>query len=289
MKMRAWSRSETKWMLFATMLPLALLAAALLYEWNNRVPEVHIPQGVAPSPNAFDFYQSAAQTYVPPRIGSKIDFHIDNTSTRYCALYSAEYSRRYPPARKVAYLRANAAALRFLKQGLRYKYLQPPERDARSAGYYSRYRDLARLLLVEAHARAQRSDWDGAADSLLDTMQFGHDVPRGGALIANLVGIAIRRMAERDFKAVLPHLSLRKTRDAARRMETMQSTQVSAALALEEEKRAIQGAILKLIRERDFRPLYVTYGCLEGCDVSDQQYQEDLTRCRAFCRFGSPG
>jgi hypothetical protein len=276
MKQLELSRGEIKWLLLSGFASALFLGLGALYAWNNRVPDIAIPQAAPPSPNAFDFFQKAAAAYVPPRLGSRIDAHIDTTLDHPVVLFSPEYSRRYPLARQLAFLKQNTVTLRLLRRGLQYSYLQPPERDARTPAYYSRYRDMARLLLVEAHARAQRGNWDGATDSLLDTFHLGYEVPRGGALIAGLTGMAICAYAVKDFKAVLPHISPAKARNAARKIEKWQSTRVREAQSLEEEKRAMQGAILELIRSRDFRPLYVVYACLEGCGVSDERYHQDL-------------
>jgi hypothetical protein len=100
-------------------------------------------------------------------------------------------------------------------------------------------------------------------------------MPRG-PLRAGLNGAAIRLMAIKDFQEILPQLSILKARDAARRIEKWQSAQVNVEQALAEEKRAMQGTIVGLIRARDFRPLYVSYGCIGNCNVSDEQYRRAL-------------
>jgi hypothetical protein len=285
MRRLLFSPSERRWLLLSAAIPALLLGFGALYAWNNRVPDLVIPHATPPSPNAFDFFQEAAAAYVPARIGWRIDGHIDTTSRNTLPLFSAEYSRRYPLSRKLAYLKQNAKTLRLMRQGLKYSYLQPPERDAFTSDYYKSYRDIARLLLVESHARAQRGDWDGAADSLLDTIHFGNEVPRGGALIAGLVGVAIRATAVKDFKAILPHVSRNKARTAIHNMEKWQSQQVSFAQSLEEEKRAMQSNILTLIRSHDFRPLYVSFACLDGCSVSDAEYQQAMNELSVFLKM----
>jgi hypothetical protein len=51
-------------------------------------------------------------------------------------------------------------------------------------------RTLASLLILEGHERAEMGDPRGAAERYLDAVRFGCDL-RGGALLENLVGIAI--------------------------------------------------------------------------------------------------
>lgn len=275
MKTRVWDGSEKRMLAFSAGICLLLLLLGGLHAWNNRIPDLHIPETPQPQNNALAFYRRAVESYVEPPPDT--DSHLDTSRSKPMPFGSAEYQIFYPLARKQAALQANAPALKFLRQGLQREYSQPPERNGKQVVNYSRYRDFARLLIVEAHARAQQKNWDGAADSLLDTLKLGYQTPRGGALIAGLSGIAIRARAYKDFLIVLPHLSADKARDVSRRIAALQATAITPAQILEEEKRAMQGVILKMLRRNGLREMYVAYGCgPEPCDVPKEQYERDL-------------
>ena len=273
------SRGEKRLLGWSSAICALLLGAGALYERNNRVPDLRIPQAPLPAPNAYDSYQTATRLFVPPKVtvkGTAVDRQFDSWGDQ-PALYSAAYRARFPLARQHAFLRLNAPALAAVRAGLSLPYLQPPEREGKQVVQDGRYRTLARLLLVEAHARGQSGDWDGAAQSLLDVYRLGTQTARGGALIAALSGSQIRAMAQNELEIVTPHLSAAQARAAARRIEALQDDGVWAR-ALEEEKRAMQSAMLALIRGRDWRPVYLSYPCLSatGCPVSPQQYERDL-------------
>lgn len=283
------ARHEKRMLWWSSGICLLALSLGGLYEWNNRVPTLRIPQATPPLDNAYDHYARAAKAYVAPiitRKGMAPDGVVDNYAEQ-PPLFSAAYRARYPLAGQRAFLRANATTLGEIKAGLKLDYLQPPERGLKSQNGME-HRTLARLLLVESHARAGVNDWDGAAQSLLDIQHMGVQSAHGGALRVFGSSLAIRKMAHDDFWRILPHLSAAKARDAARQLE--KTAPVEPAKALGEEKRATQSAILGLIRGRDWRPLYVSYGCIDiggtgGCDISEEQYQHDLYALPALLKM----
>jgi hypothetical protein len=252
---------------------------------QNRLPDVVIPASVLPVHNAYDCYQSALQVYKTPIYlapGTAVDFHLDNYKDQYgkpADFPGYEYNRRYPLSRKQIFLQKNAEAIRLVRQGLSLPYVHPSEQDLPKKISRGTYSDLARLLLVEAHAYAQAGNWDKSCDSLLDILRLGYQVPHGGALITALRGRTIRSLAIREFRWVLPRLSASRARHAIRQIEQWQKSQVTAEQTLKNEKREMQANILALLKTRDLRPLYVVYGCgPEPCDVPEEQYQNDLDR-----------
>lgn len=243
-------------------LPLAL---AGFYERNNRVPQVHLMPRVVPNPNAETWFLKAYASYVPPPrnmgvAGGGVDLPFEEVSARVIPTpYTAQYNRIYPLARKTAFLRANAVALANLRRGLQLPYAYSLSGYAGSDTYWSHFRLLTRLLLVEAHARAQQSDWDGAADSLLDAYRLVCVLHQEAPLTALHTGYKIRTLVRRDFWALSPYLSARKSRDAARKIEKILSQVPSFALSLTWEKRCRQEMMLRLIEQGDFRLLYTGY------------------------------
>ena len=236
--------------------PLALGGFGGYYGWLNRVLPGALPQAPMPAVNAFDTYGRALANFSIWSATTNLDAHVDTMGKREWEFGSRDYNRRYPLARKQAFLQRNARAFALLRQALDQPYVQPPERNAVFVAPYSRYRNLSRALLVEAHAHAQRGHWDKAADSLIDAMRFGHQIPHGGALAAGLTGIAIRTMAQRDFKFVLPYISAAKARECVRVLERLHDTRPTAADALREEKWAGQGFISQFNNTQSWDKLY---------------------------------
>ena len=258
------SRKEKRLLVFTTTLSLGFLALNGIYQWNNRVPDVVIPETPMPKDNALHYYQRAVKLYVqPPATGPAVDWHLDNSRpARVTEMYSKEYDRFYPLARKQAFLKRNAKAIAIWREGLKRRYVQPPEREAKTVVELGPFRMLARdLIAIEARAKAQGGDWDGAADSSLDIIHFGYEVPRGGPLRIGLVGIAIRKIGLHEMWPILPYLSVAKKRELIRKLEALRPTRVTIVETMEEEKRSMQRFILKMTRERDFRLLFVEPSC----------------------------
>ncbi|HEX8237297.1 MAG TPA: hypothetical protein VF600_15160 [Abditibacteriaceae bacterium] len=269
-KASRYSSKEKRLFILIAVAALSLAAAGGAYKWNNRVLRVTIPQTAMPQHNALQWYERALAGHIAPATKPAPDVHLDNIASVPAGageLYSSAYNKRYPLAAKRIFLKSNAQTIALWRQGLKLRYVQRPEREAKAVADYKGYRDLAKLMIVEAHARAQSGDWDGAADSLLDILHFGHEVPRGAALIAGLVSIAIRDMALKELWVVRPHLSSARARKLAQDIYALHESRITIAQTLEEEKRAMQRFILKMTRERDFRPLFVESICVLGCST----------------------
>lgn len=108
-------------------------------------------------------------------------------------------------------------------------------------------------------------------------MTLSQQTFQGAALSGAFSASAVEGMANEEWLLLIPHLSRNTLVKSARRLENLTHNRKTYAQILEEEKRAGQGIILKLIRSGDFRPLYVVYGCgPEPCNVSEEQYEQDL-------------
>jgi len=65
-----------------------------------------------------------------------------------------------------------------------------------TAAYYSKFRELARFLRVDAEVHAAKGDFRDAARSALDAMAMGAQIPHGSTLIGGLVGSRARQQDE---------------------------------------------------------------------------------------------
>lgn len=216
-----------------------LLGCVLWWTHINEEPTVVIPTPQLPSPNAFDFYVKAAKTHAALKaVTIGVDAIDPVTDKKFDATPSPhQLAQRYPTAPKVRWVKKCAPALQTLRQGFAYEYLAPPQRAAPISNIYlSQFRDLARLMVIESHSRSEQGDWAGASRSTLDTLRLGHDVARGGPMIAALVGYAINAIGRKELESILPHLDATAAKNAAKQIEALEAGRFPLAEAIREEK-----------------------------------------------------
>jgi hypothetical protein len=221
------------------------LAAGGFWYWINIPPQIKIPTPVMPKPNGYDYFIRAGAAYVEDSKG------VDELTDRHDPVPGK--TKQYPIAAKEAWLRQNAKAFQFLREGLKYPALHSPVRSGDSSIKYGKFRDLARALMVESHVRAARGDWPGAAGSALDSLEFAYDLQRGGPLIAGLVGNAVQAISLREMYHISPHLNASAARQAAQRIEHLYAGRFPYFKTLQEEKWAHQAEMLEMMNEKNWR------------------------------------
>lgn len=256
--------------------PLAILVlVGLLWAHNlNENPVVHVPTPVMPSPNAFDDYVAAGNSL---RDEEKISLAI---TQRPGAMASLRSKHIYSPAEKATLVAENNSALTRLRRGFSSPYLSPPARSIRDKfPYYSHERDLARLLYLQAQVRQSQGNWGGAADSSLDAIRLGEDVPHGSVMIGALVGIACQAIGRRPLWRDVDHLSASEARAAARRLEAIQAQRVPFADTMQEEEWFGQSVIIEIFRRPHWRSDFSDWGgeddsAKDSKTVTVNQYME---------------
>jgi hypothetical protein len=203
-----------------------LALAALVMAWTYTThadPKMAIPDPVLPTPNAFDIYLAAGKAIVADKTPGK-EFRL-----KPILLYS--------PAQKEEIVRQNAAVFMTLHSGFAARYLNPSVRSFwPNTEYYSKFRSLAMLLSIQAEVRAQKGDWNGSAESALDTMRLGEDIPHGSPLIGALVGISCQSMGRRHLEAVVEHLDAAQTHAVIARLTRILDSHLPFADSIQEEK-----------------------------------------------------
>jgi hypothetical protein len=241
------------------------MGVALWWYNLNAYPTIVMPAVRLPVPNAFDYYAKAgslhARLVAATPGATAVDAVTDPKSTT--KLTPQQLARRYPTRAKLAWLRTNAAALQLLREGFAHKYLEPPQHPLSLASldetidppspHYTQLRAVGRLLLIESHARAERGDWAGAARTNLDILHLGHDLPRGGPLLAALVGYAIDGFGRKELTAISPHLDARTAHDAATQLERLEANRVTTAETLLAEKWYGQRYLQSAMRQSGWR------------------------------------
>lgn len=201
-----------------------------------------------PSPNAYDFYVKAGQALVA---GTPAVDPIYRPGSYGAGVAQDEH--RYPLAVKQAWLKQNAATLAWLRQAFKHTYREPPQQPGSAFPVMARFRELARLLIVESHAYSQQGDWRGASDSALDAMHLGHDVARGGVLISALVSYAIQAISHRELWRIVPHLDAVAARAAAARLEGLREHRVSFVDTMVHEKGFMLAELRHQMQDRNWR------------------------------------
>lgn len=206
---------------------------ALCWRMVSDNPVMAVPNPVMPSSNAFDFYAAAGNGIVNNK-------QIDDASDATTAMTRAQ---------KEAVVQQNAGALHSLHQGFAYEYCNPPARSFNALfPYFANDRRLARLLALQSRVRAAHGDWNGAAESALDAIRIGEDLPQGGVLIAALVGEACEAIGQRPLSKTVEHLNAAQSRAAAKRLEAMMDRHFSYADTMQEEKWMGQAGIQEMLR-----------------------------------------
>ncbi|MCW3100050.1 MAG: hypothetical protein JWL77_5668 [Chthonomonadaceae bacterium] len=215
---------------------LGLVGVALLGLWwmaAMRTPEVTIPNPVMPNPNAFDFYVKAGNAILGAKdIGEAV---------------SSKPKVAYSIAQKEALIQQNAGAIGTLHQGFAYSYLNPPCRSLMTPfPYYAKFRGMARLLSLQGQVRAKQGDWSGTADSCLDTIQMGEEIPHGAVMIGALTGIACQAIGRRPLWIGIEHLNAAQSRTAITRLAHIMDKHRPYADTVQEEKWALQAGLLEI-------------------------------------------
>jgi hypothetical protein len=213
--------------------------------WNSaqELPVITVPTPKFPNPNAFDAFNAAAGQLLD---GGKIGYALSPGHS------GAKDDREYTWAEKQKFIDENGPALALFRQGLDEEYVNPPSRSFSTLfPYYAQFRSLARTLALDSQVKAHRGDYGAATQSSMDAMEMGAQIPHGSVLIGGLVGIACQSIGRRQIWGYLDHMNLPQTRAAAKRLERIRAKAVPYATVLQEDKWAVQSALLEVLRKPD--------------------------------------
>ncbi|MEO6909243.1 MAG: hypothetical protein ABI210_15265 [Abditibacteriaceae bacterium] len=238
MKQQSWSKAKRWFAWLGGGVIVLCLAVGGFWYWINIPPQVKIPTPAMPKPNGYDYFRRAGELYVYDSKG------VDEVT-------SPTIKSTYPIADKEAWLKQNAQSFQLITEGLRYSVRQPPVRSLyTNIPEYAKFRGIARALAVQSHVRAERGDWNGAVQSVLEGYHFGNETVRGGPSIGGLVSIAIRSISLRELGNLVPHTNAATAKMAARKMEEMYENRYPYYKTLENEKWAQVAGNLELMHEK---------------------------------------
>ncbi len=231
-----WGRDEKALLTAGLVLPGLALAGIAWSRIANEFPVVVIPETALPSPNAYDDYVRAGNLAVETLGSETIP-----AAQRKGAPLSASGRQRL--------VAANAPAVEALHAGFTKAYRCPPSRSfTQTFPEYAKYRSLARVQQFLAESAQQSGDLSTAAARATDAVQLGIDVPRGGTLIADLVGIACEAIGRRGLWNLADSLDAPPARQTISRLERLGATRTPYTSTLTEEKYAMQAGLGQLFR-----------------------------------------
>ncbi len=215
------SRSRfASWMLLGLIAAVVLLAPVAVFLVNNRPPDIRVHVPKMPKDNGFDYFVRAGE--MVSRAG-----HLGPLSL------STKTPQQWTIPEYHAFLAANSPALAELRVGLGKPYRYPPVLDwtASSASFehFARFRECARTLVGEGLYYDVSNQPGRAADSMLDCVEFGVTIPRGGTLIAGLVGVTVECIGDRYLEPVILKLPTAELARIAKRLERIQAKRVPYA------------------------------------------------------------
>ena len=247
-----------------TLTAVAAVGAVCWLTYIDLDPDIAIPTPAMPSPNAYDLLVEAAIAIPSPE---KTVTSVSRGSTTYSdyshsaigyALASTpdkkpgpaevperQYAREadrmahhfYTLKEKEALLSEYSASLELVRRSFAYSYQAPPVRSFHALmPYLADYRQLARVLLLDAQVKTAHCDYAGAATSSLDAMELGSQIAHGSGLIGVLTGYACSSMGRSSLWPLINRLDAAHARTAGRRMERLINQEVPFADALQEEK-----------------------------------------------------
>lgn len=232
----------------------------------NRVPKINIPYPMMPTPNAFDTFASAGKLL-------QHEISINYAFSKFHKPGDKD-DREYTSAELDKIVADNKDAFAVLEKGLSQEYLNPPMRSfGASSPYYARYRALARALGFKATVLEKRKDWEGALNSRLDAMELGAKVQHGSTLTGTLVGNACQSIGRKPMWDILEKLSAKQARAAVKRLERIESQDVSLPDTLIEEKHRLLASMNEVLIKYN---LYEFASALHMDDTSDMNVPTNI-------------
>jgi hypothetical protein len=199
---------------------------------NNRPPQINIPTHKLPKPNAWDgFVRAGAMAPKPPYSGP-----ISRADKDVSAWTVADYRSDYP-----VFMKHSGTALAELKVALGQPYMHPPVRTPNDPANvfpsFARMRELARISSSRALYENALGRPGTAMDSLLDVLDLGVTLPKGGPMFGELVGAAVETIGVFHIEKtdILDKLDAKQLADAAQRVDAIAAKRVSIGDVLDEE------------------------------------------------------
>jgi hypothetical protein len=220
---------------------VAILSLFIIFMLNNRPPNITVPTSTMPKVNGWDDFMTAmtiVKNVKATRKGPLDDVNMSALSSVKVKDYTT-------------FLRAAQPVNEAVRKGLAKPYLRPPVRDWNTSSLeHSAYlRETARILAGEALCYDHIGKSDEAVELLLDCIEFGVTLPRGGNLTAGSTGVTIEFIGARYFAPIIPKLSNRELAQVADRIERIEKKRVPFNEIILEEGRSTTACYATSLRD----------------------------------------
>src|SRR5207248_471350 len=127
---------------------------------------------------------------------------------------------------KESLLREYADSIALVHKAFALPFQAPPVRSASARMVYlGEYRQLGRVLALDAQVKEARGDYAGAMNSSLDAIELGLQIGHGSQVTAWLAGRAVSAMGQASAWRLAGRLNAAQCREAARRLERIAAIQ----------------------------------------------------------------
>ncbi len=129
--------------------------------------------------------------------------------------------RLYNTAEKQAVINANLDVLIKLRDGMKYDFVQPADAWSKDPMLLTKFRGLARLLVLQSELQYNSGEYARSMSSALDVLKFGNDTAKGGNLIIGLSSVSIQSMARKPAQRNVDFLNIKETQAAISRLNAI--------------------------------------------------------------------
>ena len=208
------------------------------YRWNSRTPDIVIPTLVVPADNGYDDFVRAGKLAKQMAHPSPTDMAGTPAQNYTYANYKACAPDAVPVQRAV-------------QAGLKKAYLCPPVRSDNALQFpqFALFRATARAMVGKAGYEAVSGQPGQAADTMLDMLEESVTIPRGGSLIAGLVGIACEAISAHGMEELFPKLTDAELSHVAQRLDTIATKRVPYADLIAEDGNLSIALLLEMLRK----------------------------------------
>lgn len=228
---------------------ITLLILSGVYVVNNRAPDIVIPTATPPANNGYNDFLLAARM-------------VKNIS------HKAPASMVNPPTTRAGLLAQTAACtkdagpgLAVMRKGFSKACLSPSPRTYADLGFsdMAMFREIERTISGVQLYFSLTNQPLKAVDAALDGEEMAVMFPRGGSLIAALVGIACEAISLHRIEPLLPQLSKSELAHVASRLDTIAAKRVPWSEIMREEGRSSTAMLQDMLKDPKNRGFKANY------------------------------
>lgn len=267
---KKWTRGE-KAILWST--AVVVILAAIVTMWWNKIdadPVVHVPTPVMPIPNGYNVLSAASKggseawpmfaQYTPGASGPPPKPDLSDPKV----MAAAE-----------ALVKLNQPTVDALHAGLSYPFATPPVRSFNQLAPWVRFRHMARVGAFTAKVECARGDHGEAIDGSLDILRLANDLPRGGNIIAFLVGNAIDAIGRKPLWSTVENANAVQSKHAVAALEEIDNSRVPFDQILQEEEWSEEASLVQIFHQKGWKQ-----GLIDATQTQTgsglQKFQQDL-------------